>query len=235
MLNSVVAGLASTGIFPFTGACRRDSGAHPYAGTERRLATAPTLQWLALMLDEVDYGMVLLSPQGNVLHVNHVARVELGRQHALQWLGDSIKARHPQDAAELRSAIAGATLSHRRCLLKLGDDAHKAMVSVVPLQCGASHPAATVLVFGKRQVCEDLSIQSFARAHRLTATESRVLSALCIGLRARDIAARHGVRLSTVRTQVSSIRAKTNAPSISAVVQQVAVLPPLVGALRLVG
>jgi len=40
------------------------------------------------------------------------------------------------------------------------------------------------------------------------------------------------VAVSTVRTQIGSIRAKTGAASISELVRQVAVLPPLVGALR---
>jgi hypothetical protein len=40
------------------------------------------------------------------------------------------------------------------------------------------------------------------------------------------------VAVSTVRTQIGSIRAKTGAGSIRELVRQVAVLPPLVGALR---
>ena len=48
---------------------------------------------------------------------------------------------------------------------------------------------------------------------------------------ARELEAQ-GVALSTVRTQINSIRAKTGAASIRALVRQVAVLPPLVSALR---
>ena len=40
------------------------------------------------------------------------------------------------------------------------------------------------------------------------------------------------VAVSTVRTQIGSIRIKTGASSIRELVRQVAVLPPLVGALR---
>lgn len=42
----------------------------------------------------------------------------------------------------------------------------------------------------------------------------------------------HGVALSTVRTQVSSIRAKTGTENISSLVRMVAMLPPMVSALR---
>jgi DNA-binding CsgD family transcriptional regulator len=72
----------------------------------------------------------------------------------------------------------------------------------------------------------------FARNHGLTLAETRVLEALSEGLQPSDIAARFGVGLSTVRSQIGSIRAKTRSDSIGALVRQVAVLPPLVGALR---
>jgi DNA-binding CsgD family transcriptional regulator len=51
-------------------------------------------------------------------------------------------------------------------------------------------------------------------------------------VRPTAIAERQNVAVSTVRTQIGSIRAKTGAGSISELVRQVAVLPPLVGALR---
>jgi hypothetical protein len=41
----------------------------------------------ALMLDEVDYGMLLVADDMLVLHANHVARAELDAEHPLQLLG----------------------------------------------------------------------------------------------------------------------------------------------------
>jgi DNA-binding CsgD family transcriptional regulator len=87
-------------------------------------------------------------------------------------------------------------------------------------------------VLGKRQVCEKLSVQGFARSLAMTPAETRVLELLCAGVRPTEIAQRQGVAVSTVRTQIGSLRAKTGAGSIRELVRQVAVLPPLVGALR---
>lgn len=87
-------------------------------------------------------------------------------------------------------------------------------------------------MFSKRQVCEALSVEAFARGHGLTGAETQVLKALSDGTTPHEAAQMLGVRLSTVRTQIGSIRAKTGAPSIRALVQQVACLPPLVTALR---
>jgi DNA-binding CsgD family transcriptional regulator len=115
----------------------------------------------------------------------------------------------------------------------LGQDGHRVAVAVVPLRSGGPGcQAATQLSMGKRQMCGGLGVHWFARSHDLTLAETRVLEALSEGLQPNDIAARHGVGISTIRSQIGSIRSKTRSDSIGALVRQVAVLPPLVGALR---
>ena len=199
-----------------------------------RLAAAPP-HWFALMLDEIDYGMLLVADDGIVLHANHVARVELDREHPLRLLGAELRARCPQHAARLRDALQAARERQLRRLLSLGDGAQRISVAVVPLPVAAGDEALTLLVFGKRRMCEALSAHWFAREHALTAAEARVLTALCEGTPPTKIAAAQEVAISTVRSQIGAIRAKTGAPNIRALVRQVAVLPPLVGALRGVG
>ena len=87
-------------------------------------------------------------------------------------------------------------------------------------------------VFGRRRLCERISVQWFAQAHGLTPAESQVLELLCDGLDPRAIASANGVRMTTVRTHVGKIREKTGAACIRALIQQVATLPPIVSALR---
>jgi len=55
-----------------------------------------------------------------------------------------------------------------------------------------------------------------------------VLRALCDGMDVQEVAAHNGVSESTVRTQVRSLREKTQSTSIRQLVQQVAALPPVV-------
>ena len=99
----------------------------------------------------------------------------------------------------------------------------------VPLPGG---PALVAAVFGRRRLCEPMSVQWFARAHGLTPAETRVLELLCEGLDPRDIATLNEVGMATVRTQVNAIRDKTGAASIRALLQQLATLPPMVSSLR---
>lgn len=191
---------------------------------------------LAHLLDEVDYGMLLLSADMQVLYRNHAARIELDGQHPLQVVGDGLRTLRTLDVVPLSEALAGAQRGLRR-LIVLGEGEHQVTVSVVPLSSVAEHGAVqrrtqTLLVLGKRQVCGRLSLQGFARCANLTPAETRVLELLCSGVRPGQISKLQNVAVSTVRTQIGAIRAKTGTTSISALVRQVALLPPMVGALR---
>ena len=58
------------------------------------------------------------------------------------------------------------------------------------------------------------------------------MKGLCADFTPLQIAARQGVGLATIRTQIGSIRLKTGAGSIRALVRQVSLLPPLVSVLQ---
>ena len=200
----------------------------PYRGPERRGATLTLWHWLSAALDEIDYGIVLVGTGGAAHHANEAALAELDAQHPLLLLHGELRARRGSDAQQLQAALHDAQCRGLRRLLTLGEGAQQISVSVVPLVM----PGATLVILGKRQMGADLALQGFARLHRLTACEARVLARLCSGSRPSEIAAEHGVALSTVRSQISSIRLKTGATSIRALLAQVAVLPPLMGRLR---
>lgn len=202
--------------------------APPYRGPERRTRGTPVLPWLEMMLDEVDYGMLLLADDAEALHVNHAARAEMDASHPLQLSGRQLRARLAADVARLHDALADAARRRLRRLVVLGEGAQRVNLAVIPLGQGR-----TLVVLGKRRLSERLSVQWFGSQHGLTPAESRVLESLCEGLTPREIAELGGVGLATVRTQIGSIRAKTGAKNIRELVRQVAVLPPMVSALRL--
>ena len=189
-------------------------------------------RWLTAALDELDYGIVLLFDGAHVVHTNHAARVELDAGHPLQILGGKLRARLGSDVAPLHAALAEAALRGLRRLLVLGDESRRSSVSIVPLDAADAGARAVLVVLGKRAVSESLSIHGFARGYQLTRAETRVLEMLCRGLPPLEAASQLGVAISTVRSQIGSIRAKTGAESIRALVRQVAVLPPVKGVLR---
>ena len=190
--------------------------AHGYTGPERR--TTPRRDWLAAVLDELDYGLLLVTEAGHVTQANHVAQGDLDSEHPLQLLGRELRARHAHDVLPLHTALQNAAHRGLRKLLTLGDNTQRVSVSIVPLGIDHSRSeASTLLILGKRQMCESLSVQGYARSHSLTPAE---------------VAAQLGVGIATVRSQIGSIRQKTGADSIRSLVRQVAVLPPLMGVLR---
>jgi DNA-binding CsgD family transcriptional regulator len=203
------------------------------AGTAAPVAVGEAVlaRCMRLMLDEIDYAMVVVGADCEVLYMNHWARVELDHEHPLQLLGRSLRAARPQDLLPLADALAAARRGLRR-LITLGAGEQRVTVSVVPLLGPADGGPITQLALGKRQVCQQLSIHGFARDQGLTPTETRVLELLSDGVKPTEIAACQGVAVSTVRTQIGSIRSKTGASSIRELLRLVARLPPLVGALR---
>ena len=243
MLDSLAPSTRPTARLPITrpmpqlplGAFSPATGAlAPRVPAPERDPLSPLARCMAHMLDEIDYGMLLVDADGRVLYLNHAARRELDEHHPLQLAGQQLGTAQVTDAGMLQEALAQAQRG-RRQLLTLGSGEHFVGVSVVPLDEseGVAGPwRTTLLMLGKRQVCEQLTVQGYARSVGLTPAGTRVLEMLCGGVKPTAIAEQQGVAVSTVRTQIGSIRAKTGTGSIRELVRQVAVLPPLVGVLR---
>ena len=105
------------------------------------------------------------------------------------------------------------------------------MLAVVPLaQLDLGVDAPVLVVFGTRTPCRALAIQFYARSCGLTAAEERVLRAMSEGLSPRAVARQNGVELSTVRTQLRSIRGKTGVCSLSDLMRMLGCLPPIMPA-----
>ena len=95
-----------TGIVYFTEfAARAQDASHRYGGPERRAAPSPTRHWLAATLDEIDYGMLLLTDETQVMHINHSARAELDAAHPLQLLGRDRKSTRLNSSHSRRSRM----------------------------------------------------------------------------------------------------------------------------------
>ena len=197
-----------------------------------RIEEPSLLGLLAATVDEIDYGLLLLDRLHHVVHANHAARSELDSAHPLQLQQARLQATDPHDAALLRDALADVFQRGHRKLLTMGPGARRVSLSLVPLAAGGASPQWALVLLGKPQVCQELSVEAFARSHKLTPVETQVLKGLCRGARPAEIARTHNVALSTVRTHVGSIRSKTSVPSIGALVRTVSMLPPIVSVLR---
>lgn len=200
-------------------------------------AAAPTApRWapptmLDLVLDELAYGVALATREGELLHANHAARHELSQRRALMLHNGRVRAQAPQDATLLQDALAKASTG-RRSLITLGkEEAERVCLAIVPVRGREGQPSLAALLFSRASVCESLMLCFFARNHSLTPAEENVLTHLCRGHSAPEVARLLRVAVSTIRSHVRSLCAKTRSSGVRELVSRVAMLPPVATAL----
>ncbi|GCL62123.1 helix-turn-helix transcriptional regulator [Pseudaquabacterium pictum] len=192
-------------------------------------ASHTDLSVLMHVLDQIDYG-IALGGAGLGWQCNRTARLQLAEPDApLGLRANEIVAQDAAQTSILRSAVHVAQTQRHRRLLTFANGARRVSVAVVPVgQDGEAGNPSVMLLLGRRAVCARLTTQQFCTLHGLTPAESDVLAAVLAGRAPREIAVAHGVSVTTVRSQVSAIKAKTGAKRLQEVLLQVALLPPLV-------
>jgi len=206
---------------------------------------------LRMALNQMDYGLVVVDTDSAMVQfANGLGRAALPSVTdpsdtppsgtGLRLLHGRVLAQRPCDNDTFRRMLARARAGLRGYLC-LGGEAQMSAVAVLPLVSqrtersaqppemlgSAVLPAYALLIFAKQQLCDDSTMALFARDRGLTSAEGQVLAQVCKGLRPAQIADNHGVRISTVRTQLRSIRLKTCCETIRDLVQKVSVLPPM--------
>ncbi len=215
----------------FVNADRYRDQAIALAGRDESIpaAGAADLRWPSLylaVLDEVNYGLILVRRDGEVLFANRAARRECGIDQPLQIDGNRLQPRSGGEKERMARALADAC-NGRRSMVDLGSLEQRACVAVVPLATGGLQAPAALLILGRNGTADALALQLFAKVHQLTPAESSVLAALSEGLRPAQIASQHGVAVCTVRTQIRSIRQKTLTRSIGHLMHLIERLPPM--------
>ena len=182
---------------------------------------------LSLLMDELAYGVLVVNVRGWLLHANHAAQRELARHAWLTVQDGIVQAVDPAQARLLVQALHKAE-GGRRSLVPLRTGRQRLSVAVVPLRAHRAHePRSVALLLSRPAVCDPVMLCFFARAHGLTPSEEQVLGILCQGYSAPEVALQLKVAVSTVRSHVRSMCAKTNAHGVRALVGQIAVLPPI--------
>ena len=187
---------------------------------------------LDLVLDELAYGVAVATAAGELLHANQAARHELARRRALWLQHGRLQAPSAADLRLLHDALAKAATGRRSFVTLPASDGGKLTLAVVPLGRAGEGTGQAALLFGRPSVCESLMLCFFARSHALTAPEEAVLGLLSQGHSAPEVARHLGVAVSTVRSHVRSLCAKTRASGVRELVGRVAMLPPVAPALH---
>lgn len=185
---------------------------------------------LLSLLDEIDYGVLLLNADARILHMNQLARAALTAGDAVWIDAGRLSAQCEQDEEVLAGALA-ACARGVRSLVSLDCNAGDFTLSFVPLnhaaQMAGQNGASTMVMMGRRTPCEPLTLQQFGRQRRLTRSEQALLPAICGGLSAEDIAVQMRMSVNTVRTHLGHIRTKTRVNSMRQLATLLTRLPPI--------
>lgn len=189
---------------------------------------------LMRVFDEIDYGMLIIDPQGGILHANHLARHELAKGCIVKSIGNCLLGSRTQFTEQIQDAIESSFRGQRKLVMMQVDD-RELSLAFTPLSHPLEADAPSVLVLMSRQsTCDNLAVRMFSRSLNLSRSEESVLVHLCRGLPIGEIARLHGVAESTVRSQIKTLRVKAHVPSIRHLLQRVNSLPPVVPALRII-
>lgn len=185
--------------------------------------------WSAELLDQIDYGLVIVRRDLTVIHANRPALARLRLHDAPATLRCS-PLLQPDCAGtrQLTQAVATAVDLAFRSTVRLGVGDESLVLAVVPLRRrDARGHTLAMLAVERERICTQLSLAGFGRLHGLTGAETSVLSELCAGHEPAAIAKNLGVSLSTVRTHVVAARAKLGVRSMREMLIDVARLPPI--------
>lgn len=194
---------------------------------QRRSPDDPDLsEVLALLFDELSYGVIVIGKQRRVLFANEAALRELERCGVLLVCDGELRALSLIDGKTLYAALLQAAAG-KRSLIKLAASGMALTLSVVPLRGPrAAEPDAIALFFARGELCDSGMFTFFTRSYSLTPTEEQVLVLLCRSLGTPDIALQLKVAVSTVRSHVRSLCTKTGSSGARELVNLVASLPP---------
>ncbi|RZL37442.1 MAG: hypothetical protein EOP35_08670 [Rubrivivax sp.] len=187
---------------------------------------------LAEILEELDTGVIVCTETGRLVLANNVARRELlrGRPLAVDGTGLLCLAEDAQGALrQWQSALRAAAVSRHRQMLALSDGAQRLMISVMPL---GQHERWALVMLGRRQPAPNLAVAMLGNLYALTCAEQQVLAGLLAGKRVEALAAERGVAVTTLRSQVGSLREKLGADRLEDLVRLAAGLPPMSSVLR---
>lgn len=190
---------------------------------------APALpeQYLQTALHAIALDVMVVDAEGTLLYANRSAQAELAAGTGLRLRGTHVCCATESQQEAFARALQ-ATRFGRRSMIELGPEPHARMHAVIPMQPEEpGQPAQALLLSGVRDPFGAVTLTLFAKVTGLTASERDVLISLCSGLAANDIAAQRDVCISTVRTQIGSIREKVGARTVTQVIRKISALPPM--------
>ncbi|MDZ4792205.1 MAG: LuxR C-terminal-related transcriptional regulator [Hyphomicrobiales bacterium] len=193
---------------------------------------------MAETLDALNLGVVLADEDSRILHANRSAEDMLRSNGPVKGVGGKLRAENASASAEIKSAIELATSRERKIekkgiAVRLSDDCEAPVIAhVLPLGEGEPRtfiePKAAAAVFISTPMDEGACVATLKGLYGLTVGEAKALAPILSGKTAPEAADELGVAVSTARTHLKNIYAKTNVTKQSELMKLAAsVMPPV--------
>lgn len=188
------------------------------------LPPAPAADCLVHAADHLAAALMVLRSDGTLLHANAAARALL--QDGRAWQLDAaqrLQATAPRAHGAFEASLAEARAAGTQGRLALAEPAGAHLRVLLAAERG---PRCLLLSLPPAPG-QAADLPSYAAAHGLSPTETRVLQRLALGESSARAARALGLQATTVRTHVLALRRKTGLPSLAALVQALGRLPPV--------
>jgi DNA-binding CsgD family transcriptional regulator len=165
------------------------------------------------VLDSLEFGVAVVDSFYHVRLLNRAAKWQLMQDGELHLCRGMLSARSPARARKLHALIDfAASGDPEGGVMRVSDrDGNTFTLRIAPLPADSriatqGSPAVLILICGESK-CK-LNHADLAALYGFTASESRVAIAVADGTTLAAMATRHGVKYSTVRTQLLSVMQK---------------------------
>lgn len=186
---------------------------------------SPPPATLARVADRLPWPMLVLEPDASLRHANAAAQALLDQGRPLHLTPQQCVRPATGGRGGFTQALAQAAQG-RAGLVRWTADGQTVTAAFTPLPADAAAPSAVLVVLGLERG-RMAQTQAYARAHALTASETRVLEHLAEGANSSTIAAALGLDEAAVRARIVSLRRKTAHADVPSLVRTLATLPPL--------
>jgi DNA-binding CsgD family transcriptional regulator len=187
--------------------------------TERRASIKPLknpttalrdLELLSTIFEHLAEGIAVVSAEGRLIFANAEAKRTIAILYSKCKLGGDFCA-DDAESKTLKKALTQAAFKKKRSLLEIKVSNEPIQVLLSPLLM--TNRGLVLVTFGTPITMALASLKAFADLYRLTSAELNVLEKFARGVKPARIAALQCVALSTINTQLASIRAKTQTSS----------------------
>ena len=184
------------------------------------------LRLLENLLDMLEYGLVVVDAAAGVRYVNRSGQMLLAASASpLRLLDGRVQARDKNAAGQLAQALRGVCADRRMSAFFASYPSGSPLrVVLAPLPVGGQAGAALWIAHADAKLADHRTLANF---FGLSEAEARLGAALLAGSTPRECARQAGVGLTTVRTHLHNMFAKTGARRQAELVALLATVPPL--------